>query len=221
MTTHFVGLLEELQRRSLRMASLVEDMLQEAGEVVFQPEEGLIRRVILRDEEVDDEEVAVELEVVRLLALYQPVGSDLRLLTTILKVTNDLERVADCVVNIAERAAHPRVHELIGGSEDLKQMFPLVRQALRRAIQAYAGENADEARRVIREDTAIDALYGQVVRDTVAQAPNAPEQLAAHLDVLTIAKNLERIADHATNISEDVVFLATGQVVRHRSEITR
>ncbi|MBU0638343.1 MAG: phosphate signaling complex protein PhoU [Planctomycetes bacterium] len=218
MSAHFVALLDALLRRSLRMASQVEDMLHESSEVAFQPNEALARRVITRDREVDNEEVAVEAEVIRLLALYQPVGSDLRLLTTILKVTNDLERIADCVVNIAERAKHTEVQILANQNEDLKQMFPLVRRALRNAIQAYAQEDADAARRVISEDGAIDALYGQIVRKVVAQAPQSPGNIAAHLDLLSVAKNVERIADHATNIAEDVVFLATGDIVRHRAD---
>jgi phosphate transport system protein len=218
MTVHFVNLLDDLRRRSLRMASQVEDMLEEATEVVFQAEEALARRVVARDEEIDAEEVGVETEVVRLLALYQPVGRDLRLLATILKVNSDLERIADCAVNIAERARHLEVQELAGGNEDLRQLIPLTRRALRNAVQAYSAEDADAAQRVIREDAAIDALYGQMVRQVVLGASSAAAQMAAVLDLLSVAKNLERIADHATNIAEDVVFLTTGSIVRHHRE---
>ncbi len=215
MTVHFVNLLDDLRRRSLRMASQVEDMLEESGEVVFQADETLARRIVARDEEIDAEEVGVETEVVRLLALYQPVGRDLRLLATILKVNSDLERIADCAVNIAERARHLEIQELAGGNEDLKQLFPLTRRALRNAVQAYSAEDAAAAQQVIHEDAAIDALYGQIVRQVVVSAPSAVSQMAAVLDLLSVAKNLERVADHATNIAEDVVFLATGSIVRH------
>jgi len=218
MTAHFVNLLDDLRRRSLRMASQVEDMLEESGAVVFQADEALARRIVARDEEIDAEEVGVETEVVRLLALYQPVGRDLRLLATILKVNSDLERIADCVVNIAERARHLEVQELAGSSEDLRQLFPLTRRALRNAVQAYSAEDADAAQQVMHEDAAIDALYGQIVRQVVSSAPSAVSQMAAVLDLLSVAKNLERIADHATNIAEDVVFLTTGAIVRHRRD---
>jgi phosphate transport system protein len=217
MTVHFVNLLGDLRRRSLRMASQVEDLLEESAEVVFQADEALARRIVARDEEIDGEEVGVESEVIRLLALYQPVGRDLRLLATILKVNSDLERIADCVVNIAERARHLEIQELASQNEDLKQLFPLTRRALRDAIQAYSAEDADVARRVIHEDAAIDALYGQIVRQVVVHAPSAVPPMAAVLDLLSVAKNLERIADHATNIAEDVVFLSTGQIIRHRA----
>lgn len=217
MTAHFVNLLDELRRRSLRMASQVEDIVQEACEAVFQRDETLARRVVVRDTEVDREEVAVESEVVRLMALYQPVGIDLRLLCTILKVNNDLERIADCAVNIAQRARHLELQPLAEQSPDLRQMCPVVRRILRNAIGAYNTEDAEAARRVLAEDEQIDALYGQIVRHVVAQAPQAPDSMAGHLDLLSVGKNLERIADHATNIAEDVVFLSTGQIVRHQT----
>lgn len=225
MTAHFVNLLEDLRRRSLRMASQVEDMLEELCEVVLQLDEPLARRVVKRDEEIDAEEVAVESEVIRLLALYQPVGSDLRLLTTILKVNSDLERVADCSVNIAQRAYHRFVQPLAAGNAHLRQMVPLVRAALRDAVHAYASDDLAVAQKVLAADRAIDALYGQIVRTAVATAAESPDQMPAHLDVLSVAKNLERIADHATNIAEDVVFLCTGAIIRHgrgeESEATR
>jgi phosphate transport system protein len=217
MTAHFVNLLDELRRRSLRMASQVEDIVQEACETVFQPNETLARRVLTRDAEVDREEVGVESEVVRLMALYQPVGIDLRLLCTVLKVNNDLERVADCAVNIAERSRHQQIQPLAEQSSDLTQMCPIVRQILRNAIQAYSAEDAEAARQVLAEDEQIDALYGQIVKSIVSQAPQASESMAAYLDLVSVAKNLERIADHATNIAEDVVFLSTGQIVRHQT----
>ena len=178
MTAHFVSLLDQLRRRSLRMASQVEDIVQEACESVFQPDETLARRVLARDAEVDSEEVVVETEVVRLMALYQPVGIDLRLLCTVLKVNNDLERIADCAVNIAERARHMVVQPLAEQSAELKQMGPVVQQMLRHAIEAYSSEDADAARGVLAEDERIDALYGQIVRSVVAEVPRSPETMA-------------------------------------------
>jgi phosphate transport system protein len=218
VSAHFVNLLDELRRRSLRMASQVEDMLYEACEAIFDPNQRLARRVIDRDQEVDAAEVEVEAEVIRLLALYQPVGVDLRMLCTILKVNNDLERVADCAVNIAERAAHGQLQALAQQSAELRQLGPVVRKALRAALQAYTDNDTEGARQVREQDHGIDALYGQVVRTMVTAGDLCPESLAGRLDLLSVAKNLERIADHATNIAEDVIFLSTGKIVRHRWE---
>lgn len=216
MTAHFVQLLDDLQRRSLRMASLVEDIVEEACEAAFNADDKLARRVISRDNEVDTEEVDIEAETVRLMALYQPVGSDLRLLCTILKVNNDLERIADCAVNVAERAKHLDRRSVDGHGETIRQMATLCRRMLRSAIQAYSAQDATGGRQVLSEDDAVDALYGQIIRRIVADASANPGMMAAYLDILSIAKNLERIADHAINIAEDVVFLATGEIVRHR-----
>jgi len=215
MTAQFVRLLEELQRRSLRMASLVEDIVQEVCEAAFDADAKLARRAINRDNEVDAEEVKIEAETVRLMALYQPVGADLRLLCTILKVNNDLERVADCAVNIAERAEHLNRASMNEHAPPLRQMATLCRRTLRCAVQAYGNPDEESGLRVLSQDDAVDALYGQIIRNLVAGASAKPDNMAAYLDILSIAKNLERIADHAINIAEDVVFLATGEIVRH------
>lgn len=217
MTIHFVNLLDEIRRRSLRMASMVEDMVQEACETVFQRDEQLSQRVMQRDAEVDSEEVEVEREVIRLMALYQPVGVDLRLLCTILKVNSDLERVADCAVNIAERTRHMVVQGLAERSEDVKAICPMVRRILRNSVQAYSSQDEGAARQVLAEDAAVDAIYAQIVRTVVAAASKSRDELSGYLDLLSIGKNLERIADHAMNIAEDVIFLSTGAIVRHQS----
>jgi phosphate transport system protein len=216
MTAHFVDLLDDLRRRSLRMAQLVEEVVREACEAVFQADVEKAKRVVQRDNDVDAEEVEVESEVIRLLALYQPVGSDLRLLCTVLKVNNDLERIADCAVNVAERARHVDARTLAGPYEDLRQMGPIVVHMLHNAVKAYGSQVVDDAQRVLLEEDAVDALYGQIIRRLVAEASASPAKIAAFLDVLSVAKNLERIADHATNIAEDVVFVCTGEIVRHR-----
>lgn len=223
MTAHFVSLLDEARRRSLRIASTVEDMLQEACECLFQPIETLALRVISRDEEIDKEEVEVEGEVIKLLALYQPMGVDLRLLFTINKVTNDLERVADCAVNIAERARHLEVQAIATRTDHLKELCPLVRRILRNSVHSYSTEDLEGAERALRDDAAIDRLYAQIVQHVIAAAPGDADHIAGYIDVLSVAKNLERIADHATNIAEDVIFLKTGRIVRHqhREDSTR
>lgn len=216
MTTHFVNLLDELRRRSLRMASLVEDMVQEACDAVLHADDALARRVIARDEDVDKEEVQVESEVIRLMALFQPVGADLRLLCTILKVNNDLERVADCAVNIAQRTTCLRLDPGTERTHQIKQLCSLVKQILREAVQAYASEDAEAAKRVVAKDDAVDALYGQFIRGLIAEGNPGGSEGSRHLDLLSVSKSLERVADHATNIAEDVVFLSTGKIVRHR-----
>ncbi|MCC7293246.1 MAG: phosphate signaling complex protein PhoU [Phycisphaerales bacterium] len=216
MTLHFVNLLDDLRRRSLRMAALVEDILNEACEALLSGDPALARRVILRDEGVDAEEVEVEKEVIRLLALYQPVGIDLRLLCAILKVNNDLERIADCAINVAERAKHLVEHPVHRTNTELRELCNVVQQILRRSVQAYGGEDLESAQAIRSGDTIVDDLYARIVQNIASEGATGPKSTAAMLDALSVAKNLERIADHATNIAEDVIFLATGQIVRHQ-----
>lgn len=216
MTTHFLNLLDELMRRSLRMASAVEHMLLETCEAVTSVNHALARRIIDRDVEIDQEEVEIESEVLRLMTLFQPMATDMRRLCTILKVNNDLERVADCAVNMAERAYHLDPQAMDQASADLKQIYPVVRRMLHDAVHAYATVDQEMAHNVRSEDDVIDAFYGQFVRKIVGQAARSPDIMAIQLDLLSIAKNLERIADLASNIAEDVIYLATGQIVRHR-----
>lgn len=220
VTAHFVSRLDELRRRSLRMASQVEDMVQEACEAIFLSDDRFARRVAQRDEEVDSEEVAVESEAIRLMALYQPVGSDLRLLCTVLKINNDLERIADCAVNISERAKHLELQPVAQANERIRQMGPLVRRLLRNAVHAFAMEDAEAARQVLAHDAEVDELYAEIIQQVIREAGKAPEDMAAYLDLLSVAKNLERIADHATNIAEDTIYLLTGAIVRHRTTPT-
>jgi len=147
--------------------------------------------------------------------LYQPVGSDLRLLCAILKTNNDLERIADCAVNIAERARHVDAETIARYGNAVKEMELFVRRMLRHAIQAFVVEDVDAARDTFAQDDPIDALYEQIIKQIVAEGAASSEGMAARLDVLSVAKNLERIADHATNVAEDVIFFSTGEIVRH------
>lgn len=220
MLTQYEQALGDLRRRSLRMASGVEEMLQEACGCVFQFDQPRTERTFAREQDLDVAEVAVEAEVIRLMALHQPVGRDLRELFTILKVNMELESVADCAVNIAQRAQHQVVQRLARTNEDLRAMVPAVRQALRRAIACYGQADGEavveEAERIILGDSAINALYGQIVRETVTSAESSEHALSAHLDILSVAKNLERVADIATTIAKNVIFLSSGEIVRHR-----
>lgn len=215
MTTHFVNLLEDLRKQSQRMADLVADMLDESCEAVFTDNQSIAQRVIDRDVDVDAMEVDVEAEVIRLMALHQPVGSDLRMLCTILKINNDLERIADCAVNIAKRSQHLHGQSILEDSSDAMTLSKRVSAMFQRAAQAYSLEDEALAREVLVEDDVIDDLYVAIVKRGVEIASMAPDSMASHLDMLAVAKNLERVADHSTNIAEDVIFLVTGQIVRH------
>jgi phosphate transport system protein len=218
MSIQFVQQLDTLRRRSLRMAYAVEDLLHEACETVQHVDVNLARRVINRDEEIDREEVAVESEVIRLITLFQPMGEDMRFLCTVLKVNNDLERIADCAVNMAERAEHLDPKQTLQARDDIKQIFPVVHQMIRKCIQAYADSDADLSRIVMQQDEVVDTFYADFIKKTVSEGAHSSEKMAVQLDLLSVAKNIERIADHISNIAEDVIFLRTGKIIRHKEK---
>lgn len=216
MPTRLGNLLDDLMRRSLRMASVVEDTIQKACDSVNSLDQELARSLIEGDEEIDQEEVAIENETLRLMTLFQPMGLTMRRLCTILKVNGDLERIADCAVNMAERAYHLDPQATENARLELQKIQPVVRGMVHEAIHAYATGDQTAARKIRSKDEIIDAFYAQFIRKIVSEGAGSPENLASHLDILSIAKNLERIADHTTNIAEDVIYMATGIIVRHR-----
>ncbi len=220
MNTHFVNLLDDLLRRALRMANHVEDIVGQACEAIFDPDPDRPLRVIERDREIDAVEIQIEAEVIRLLALYQPVGRDLRLLCSILKSNSDLESIGDCAVNIAERARHLAVQRVARHCNEMSQLAPAVRRLLRCAVYAFGELDEAAAYRAIDDDAAVDALYAQIARNMVAGVDESTSDFAAHLDLLSIATNLERIADRAGTIGKNVIYVTSGQIVRHRNKLS-
>lgn len=206
---------DALRRRSLRMGTLVEELVREGTDSVFTNNVVRAEAVIARDAEVDAEEVQIEAEVVRLLAAHPPAGPDVRLLCAVLKINNDLERIADCAVNIAQRVRQIDGRIPAGADRDLRLMDGLVRQMLRWVLQAYGNQDVDLARRVLRNEETVDALNGKIVQELTADITRRAEDVVADLDLIIVAKNIERIADHATNVAEDVVFTVTGEIIRH------
>ncbi len=126
--------------------------------------------------------------------------------------------MADARVNIAQRAKHLDSAGMAGSAADVREIAQGARRMLRNSLKAYAAEDSETARMLLAEDAAIDAFYGELIRKLAVAASRSPELMSTHLDVLSIAKNLERIADHATNIAEDVIFLHTGEIVRHNRQ---
>ena len=215
MSRHLRDLLEDLKDRLARMSAMVQQVVDQAVEAVLSADAALARRVIEGDTRIDDEEVRVEKAAIDLLALHQPAASDLRLITTVIKVNSELERIADCAVNAAQRVlplAREGEHPV---PADLRLMCSSVVKTLREAIRAFNQGDVDLARPVLRSDDVIDALYHQIVQDMLAQIEADGRRVNADLSNIMIAKNLERIADHCTNIAEDVIYIHTGRIIRH------
>ena len=220
MPSHFQDLLKDLKSRISRMSALVQQSVERAIEAVDTRDVKLARAVIESDATVDEEEVAVEHAAINLLALHQPAAVDLRLVTTVIKVNSDLERIADCAVNVAQRVLPLAGSETVSGElpADLRRLAGSVTSILRDTIKAFNLLDEQVARQVLSADDRIDALYHQVVQDALTDMarPGRHDDTAAIFADIMIAKNLERIGDHCTNIAEDVIYVCSGRIVRHR-----
>jgi phosphate transport system protein len=215
MSHHFVDRLEELRSRAGRMTALVQQALEQAGEALFSVDARLAQAVIDGDSLIDEEEVKVEKSAIDLLALYQPAASDLRLITTIIKVNQDLERIADCAVNVAQRVL-PLSHGWFSEPpDDLRLMFNSVVSTLRDTNKCFNLLDDQLARQVLRGDDVVDALYHQIVQDMLTLMETGRHDANSDLSNIMIAKNLERIGDHCTNIAEAVIYVHSGRIIRH------
>jgi len=211
---HFDERLAGLEQRLLAMSHQVESLVQESVAMAMGSGQATVEEVYEADRAIDSEEVGIEEECIELFALHQPMASDLRLLVAVLKVNSDLERIGDHAVNIAEASIR-----LMDSTErpprpaELDEMSRIARSMLRRALDSMVHRSAEEAKAVMAEDDRVDGLHESVVRIMLTHMLEG--SLTACLQVILISRNIERIADLATNICEDVIFMVRGTTVRH------
>jgi phosphate transport system protein len=207
--------LEELEKRLLLLASQVEQSVKKAIEALIGNRSSLADEVIKGDVEIDRLEVEIEEDCLKILALHQPVAQDLRQVAACLKIDNDLERIGDLAVNIAERAlASTRDRSSLPAP--LREMVDIATQMLHNAIEAFVRADADSARRIVQQDDRVDADHRDVIEGLLARMHSDPSTIDRALELILVSKNIERIADHATNIAEDVIYLVEGEIIRHR-----
>lgn len=217
MTKHFHNQIESLKKKILHLTAMVEQSLTEAVRSVDERDVSLAVKVIAADESIDDFEVEVEEECLKTLALYQPVASDLRFIIAVLKMNNDLERIGDLALNIAQRAKTLAEYENEVSPINLKEMSKLTLSMVRKCTDALVALDADQAREVGAMDDEVDEMHKNAYLVTEAAIQKSPQKVAFFINVLGISRYLERIADHATNIAEDVVYLVEGTIIRHQS----
>jgi phosphate transport system protein len=218
MSKHLQRDLEQLQHDILDMGSAVEDAVNKAVRAVFERDTGLAHEVIDGDTPIDLQQNQIEEECLKILALHQPVATDLRRTTAIMMITTDLERMADLAVEMAERSINLAKPPLIPVPEDLHKMSDLVTSMLQQSLDAFVHLDSNHARRVVRIDDEVDNYNIQIIRNLIALMKNSPEYIGPGLSLFSVVRHLERIADHATNIAEDVVYLVEGEIVRHRPD---
>ena len=212
---HYEEELQELRHMLLEMGGFVEKQIADAMRALVDRDDQFARLIIERDKTVNRMDVQVDDVCLRLLALHQPAARDLRLITTALKITTDLERAGDMAENICERAIElcrePQLKPLI----DLPRMAALAQAMLRQALDAFVREDAELALQVCHQDDAVDQLTDQVLRELLTFMMEDPHTISRALRLIFISKYVERLADHATNIAEMVIFMVKGKSIRH------
>ncbi|PKL93668.1 MAG: phosphate transport system regulatory protein PhoU [Gemmatimonadetes bacterium HGW-Gemmatimonadetes-1] len=215
---HFHEELSHVKVRLLTMSGEAEAALGLAVEALLERDSDKARRVIRGDRAVDAMEVEIEEQCVSLLALQQPMARDLRMLTSALKIANDLERVGDHAVNIAQSADRLAQSRPIAPEPELVEMARLARQMLSDALEAFIRSDAGSGREICRRDDKVDALHRSVFRILLTHMMEDPHMIGAGMELFLVSRNLERVADLATNIAEDVVFLVEGKSLKHHAE---
>ncbi len=218
MTKHFRKELDLLKRKLLALSSLVEDRLKMAVSALENRNQDEAHIVIDRDAEIDDMEVALEEECLKVLALYQPVAGDLRFVVAVLKINNDLERIGDLAVNIAERALFLASRPPASTPLDFQGMADKAREMLRAGLQSLVEGDVALAWKVMADDDEVDAMNRRMYDLVQTALQEHPDEIPRLIHLLSTSRHLERIADHATNIAEDVIYMFDGDIVRHHPE---
>jgi phosphate transport system protein len=216
MSRHLHRDLEELKNKLLELGAMVERSIQSATQAFLTRDTALARRVIDGDREVDHAEVRIEEECLKILALHQPVAGDLRFVVTALKVDNDLERMGDAAESIAARAVQISALPPFVVPQEFPQMVTMAKGMTRKALECLVQEDASLARQVLEDDLAVDTAQRRMFDLLQERMHKNGADIDAAVLTLSTSRQVERIADLATNIAEDVVFLHEGEIVRHK-----
>ena len=212
---HFEGELDKLKESLVRMAGLAEEQVDTAVRSLLARDVALAERVVERDPKIDELEVGIDNQAISLLALQQPMARDLRFITMAMKISNDLERVGDHAVNIAHALSYIVESPPLPQLPELEEMTGLATEMLNDALAAFVKADSDLAREIGERDDRVDELHENVFRIVLTHMMEDPRKIGAGIDMILVSRNLERIADLATNIAEDVVFMVEGLSIKH------
>jgi phosphate transport system protein len=215
---HFVEELDYLRSRLLEMSGLVEDSVHRSVLSLSEKDPQQAQRVLQNEAAINRMEIEIDDLATQLLALQQPMAADLRFITSAIKINNDLERMGDLAVNIVERSLSLMHEPLMKPLIDIPLMADRVQAMIRKSLDAFVKKDADLARTVLVSDDAVDELRDSVYEEVVSYMERDPKTVRQGVNLMFVARNLERLADHATNIAEDVLFLVEGVDVRHHAE---
>ncbi len=212
---HFEHDLEDLKQRLLWMAGLAEKSVHEAVQALFEKNETLAQKVLEEETAINEMQIEIDDRVLRLLALQQPMAVDLRFILSVSRINNDLERIGDQAVNIAQSALRILRHPQVKPYVDLPRMSALAEGMVRDSLNALVQHDAELARSVLVRDDEVDRLRDQIFRELLTYMMENSAVIFPAFELILVAKNLERIGDHATNIAEDVIYMIAGRDVRH------
>ena len=207
--------LTKLREEILYMGGLVEDQIQKAVKSLVDRDSDLCNIIIERDHEVNRLDVNIDEQCIKLLALHQPAGRDLRFITTGLKITTDLERIGDMAVNICERALELNQEPQLKPYIDIPRMARISQRMIHESLDAFVREDTELALKVCKDDDDVDQLNAQIFRETLTFMLENVQTISRATKISSISKYLERIADHATNVAELVVYMVEGKIIRH------
>ncbi|MGH7391129.1 MAG: phosphate signaling complex protein PhoU [Candidatus Rokuibacteriota bacterium] len=215
MPRHFHEELDGLKQTLLAMGALVEDQIRRAMRALVERDEALAQDVIERDRQVNAYDIDVDEKCVELLALYQPTAGDLRFITTIMKIVTDLERIGDQAVNIAQRSLELNQEPQLKPYIDLPRMADKAQRMVKESLDAFVARDTELAREVCARDSEVDGIKEQIFRELLTYMMGDPKTIPRAIRLILISRFLERVADHATNIAEMVIFMVESKMVRH------
>ena len=215
MERHFEHDLEELKQRLLWMGSLAERAVHQSVQAVLDGEERLAEAVLAEEDAINEMQIEIDERVQRLLALQAPMAADLRFLLAVSRINGDLERIGDQAVNIAQSALRVLRHPQVKPYVDLPRMSEVAEEMVRDALNAVVRRDVELARKVLASDDKVDHYRDQIFRELLTYMMGDSSVVFPAFELILVAKNLERIGDHATNIAEDVIYLVQGEDVRH------
>lgn len=217
MSKHFERELAALQERLLTLFGVVERMINQATRSLTVGASGSVVEALEEDDDfINEQEVVIEEECLKLLALYQPVAGDLRVITTVMKINIDLERIADLACNIAERVEAIQQVPYFPIPDQIAEMARDATEMVRMALNAFVGMNLAMAKQVIIDDRKVDELNRQAIKEVKLLMASQVELIDPALSCFSLSRHLERIADHAENIAEEVIYMISGEIIRHK-----
>ena len=218
MERHFDEELEQLKSKLLKMASLVEAIVAKSVKSLEERNPKLTEKVGDEEDAINMLEIDIDEQCLKLLALRQPMAGDMRFITSAMKINNDLERMGDLAVNIVNRTKIILQYPQLKPLNNIPQMAVIAQEMVRESLNALVNRDSKTAREVCKKDNRVDDLNEELFRELLTYMMQDPKNIEAAIDLILVARNIERIADHATNIAEDVIYLVEGKTIKHHVE---